>query len=529
MTDPILQALQETDDPQEKAAIVAEAIFALLSTEAALAARRSVILHWFDQAIVEALLEDRELTLAEMSNVYEQLLTLPFIDTIPSGLTFQNLTREGLIKQYSLSQPDLLQTAARLAAPHFEIREEDKKSGMEAFFCYLVAGEQEASKVLLNTFFDETSRHQDWQRLDSLFQLQEEAERLPFVQPIPRDERHYLLRGLIHRVQGNRVAALLDYKNALTINPRSTLAYTSRGTTYAELGRFGEALVDYNTALRLDKKFAQAYLGRGITYTKQGKYTEALKENDKAIQLGLRNAIVFLNKGDILIELGQYEDAVVAYDAALRLDTSSIGAYIGKGQAFNGLERYNDALAILEEALRLDLESVNAHISKGQALHGLERYSEALSAFEDAIRLNRNSAEAYRGKGRALSRLGRYGEASEAFEQANKLDLPQKDVADVTVDNEDVDEVRNKPQQRRRAVATNEGSMTFLGSTLTRSFREEDENAFFVHYHPYSAQRGSHPFWNEVSNSFAVLVVCIIIVISALIFHPPVRDCKRIR
>ena len=51
---------------------MAEAIFALLPAETALVARRCVILHWFDQAIIEALLEDRELTIDEMSNVYRQ-------------------------------------------------------------------------------------------------------------------------------------------------------------------------------------------------------------------------------------------------------------------------------------------------------------------------------------------------------------------------------------------------------------------------------------------------------------------------
>jgi tetratricopeptide (TPR) repeat protein len=210
-----------------------------------------------------------------------------------------------------------------------------------------------------------------------------------------------------------------------------------------------------------------------------------------------------------LIELGQYEDAVVAYDAVLRLDTSLINAYIGKGQAFNGLERYNDALAVLEEALRLDPESANVHISKGQALYGLERYMEALLTFDNALRLNRNSAEAYRGKGRTLSRLGRYAEASEVFEQANKLDPQHEDGAEVK---EDVEKIRNKPQQRHGSVTTGQDSKAFPGR-LTKPFRSS----------PHSAQRGAHPFWNVVSNSFAVLVVGIIIVVSVLIFHSSVR------
>ena len=383
MTDPILQSLQETNVPQEKAAILAEAIFALLPEEVAFVARRCAILHWFDQSLVEALLEDRELTLDEMSNVYGQLLTLPFIDTIPGGLTYQNLTREGLIKRYSITQPELLQTAARLAAPYFEMREEDKKSVMEAFFCYIVAGEYEASRELQDTLFEDASSNQDWQRLDSLIQIQEEAERLPFVQPVPRNEQQFLLQGLIHRIQGKREDAILDYKHALTLNPRSILAYVSRGTVYAEQDHFAEALADYNKALQFDENFAQVYQSRGNVYTKQGKYKEAFEDNAKAIQLGLCDDIVFISKGNILNKLGKYEDAVAAYDAALRINTASVNAYIGKGEALNRLERH----------------------------------AEALSAYNDAIHLDPNSSEAYRGKWQALNRL-----ASVAYKQAKFRD-----------------------------------------------------------------------------------------------------------
>ena len=106
-----------------------------------------------------------------------------------------------------------------LHPPYFEVREEDKKSVAEALFCYIVAGEQEASKALQKSLFEEASSRQDWHRLDSLLQLQEDAEQLSFVQSIPRSEQQLLLEGLIHRFQGKREAAILDYKNALTLNP----------------------------------------------------------------------------------------------------------------------------------------------------------------------------------------------------------------------------------------------------------------------------------------------------------------------
>jgi hypothetical protein len=51
-----------------------EAVFSDLSEEAALVARRCVILHWFDQSIAQALLQDAQLTESELQDVYEQLM-----------------------------------------------------------------------------------------------------------------------------------------------------------------------------------------------------------------------------------------------------------------------------------------------------------------------------------------------------------------------------------------------------------------------------------------------------------------------
>jgi len=65
--------------------------------------------------------------------VYEHLASLPFIEVVSWGLAFQDLTREGLLKRYTLTQQKLLKTAARLAAPAYAAQENEKIVA-EAFF-----------------------------------------------------------------------------------------------------------------------------------------------------------------------------------------------------------------------------------------------------------------------------------------------------------------------------------------------------------------------------------------------------------
>ena len=388
MSDSIFQLLPAISDPEGKAALIAETILSDLPVEVALVARRCVILHWFDQSIIEALLQDTPLTKNEVREVYKQLVLLPFIESLPWGRAFQNLTREGLLKQYATSQPDLLKSAANLAASAYEVHAEDEKIAGEAFFCYIVAGKVQSSLAIRDKLLEDAMSREDWRYIANLLQLQEEAEQLPFVKSSPLTAQDLLLRGFVHQIQGKLEASLMDYSRAIKINPNNALAYISRGAIYAEQQQYKKALTDYNHALNLDSSNVHAYIGRGSIYKEQERYREAL----------------------------------IDFDSVLWLDTNNITAYCNKGHIFNELGQYEEALAVFQQLLRLTSDIVNAYDGKGNALNKLGRFEEALAAYEEALKLDPYNADVYRGKGSVLSRLKRYEQASAAYEQARKLD-----------------------------------------------------------------------------------------------------------
>ena len=150
MDDSLLFELLTASKPEEKAAIVAEFIISKLSAETSLVARRCCVLHWFDETIVEVLLKDIPNTEGKANSIYEQIRSLPFVESLPWGLTFNSLTREGLLYRYTATQPELLRIAAQLAAPVYRVHIEDRKTIAEAFFCYVVAGETTLALELLD-------------------------------------------------------------------------------------------------------------------------------------------------------------------------------------------------------------------------------------------------------------------------------------------------------------------------------------------------------------------------------------------
>jgi len=260
MNHSVLQELLTVDDPTERAAIAAESVINTLPEEIALVARRCTLLHWFDQPLVEALLQFTPLAQSDAREVYERIISLPFIESLAWGASFHRLTREGLLKRYADSRAELLMTAANLAAPVYSVRAEDRSSRAEAFFCFLVAGNSELASALLDNLLEQAASRGNWRYISGLHRLQDEAEQFSFVEPLLLSKQQWILRGLAHRVQGELDAAILDYTHALEINPQNALCYLIRGTIYSEQERYEEALVDYQLAYELDQTNVQVYV-----------------------------------------------------------------------------------------------------------------------------------------------------------------------------------------------------------------------------------------------------------------------------
>jgi tetratricopeptide (TPR) repeat protein len=262
MDDALIQALQAAKNPEDKAALIAEASLSTLSDETARLARQCVLFHWFDESIVAALQQAVPPDAESAQDAYKQITSLPFVEQLPSGVAYQDLTRQGLLKHYAHTQPELLKNAAQVAALAYSASTENNRHATEALFCSLISGDS-ASNQHLNTLLEQAMNQQDWQQMEGLFRLQEEAEQLPFVEPLPRTEQYWMLRSIVDRVQDRLDAALLDYNHALTINPQNALAYINRSIIHRQQKHRMEALADYNEALRLDPALVQTYTDIG--------------------------------------------------------------------------------------------------------------------------------------------------------------------------------------------------------------------------------------------------------------------------
>ena len=86
-------------------------------------------------------------------------------------------------------------------------------------------------------------------------------------------------------------AAILDYNQAILINPNNPKAYYNRGLAYNRLGKSLQAVEDYSKAIQFNLNFADAYHNRGVTQFK-------LEEQEKGIADLIKAAELFRQQGN---------------------------------------------------------------------------------------------------------------------------------------------------------------------------------------------------------------------------------------
>lgn len=96
----------------------------------------------------------------------------------------------------------------------------------------------------------------------------------------------YLRRGLIFSYQRKAAPAILNFKTALKLDPKSNIALTLLGAIYFVDGQFDKALEQFNLMIDLELDPINGYLGRMKVMEALGRSDDAARDYQKAIELG---------------------------------------------------------------------------------------------------------------------------------------------------------------------------------------------------------------------------------------------------
>jgi tetratricopeptide (TPR) repeat protein len=102
-----------------------------------------------------------------------------------------------------------------------------------------------------------------------------------------------------------------------------TLLYSWRAGSWLGKGDYRRAIVDYSEAIRLDPRYPHAYNYRGLAYFQERDYDRALADYDEAIRLDPKYAHAYENRFALWSQRRDFGRAIADFDAASRLEPES--------------------------------------------------------------------------------------------------------------------------------------------------------------------------------------------------------------
>lgn len=198
--------------------------------------------------------------------------------------------------------------------------------------------------------------------------------------------------------------------------------YLASGDRYAAQGKLREAVIDYRNAIQVDPGFGEARAKLAAAYEKLGDGSNALNEYVRAADLLPNDIALQLTAGSYLMAARRIDDALVRADAVLKVQPDNVEAHVLRGNALGGLDDLDRALAEMEEALRLDPSRGATYTQLGIVETARGRLAQAEAAFKRAVEL----APKWVGGQLALANFywaaGRLPQAEQALEAALSLE-----------------------------------------------------------------------------------------------------------
>lgn len=148
-----------------------------------------------------------------------------------------------------------------------------------------------------------------------------DAQRLQASSADEKRSSAYVARGLHNYDKENFARALLDYTEAIRIEPKSLLAHYYRGFLHYEMGNFKQAIADLDVVIRLEPKNREirAYLVRGHAQAEIGQRDRALADYAEVIRQALTNAEGRGMRADAYKARGEYAAASAEYAKARQM------------------------------------------------------------------------------------------------------------------------------------------------------------------------------------------------------------------
>lgn len=258
----------------------------------------------------------------------------------------------------------------------------------------------------------------------------------------PKLAAFYYNRGCLHYDKSHFDAAIMEFKQSLTVKPDVSSVYFMLAASYESKKMTEEAVVSYQKAIEIDPKNIAAVSSLCEIYLKKNDYAQALnliKKIDRIVfgderlkelkaSVSLEAATDLVSKGNNVFLAGDIPGGIALVQEALAYKHDFAFAYYTLGFFDVMQHKEKEAIERLKVALRIDPKFFLAHKLLADIYVKEGRYDEAIQEYREGLKGNEQDASIYNDLGILLDRLERYEEAIRYLKKSVELDPDDLDI-----------------------------------------------------------------------------------------------------
>lgn len=198
--------------------------------------------------------------------------------------------------------------------------------------------------------------------------------------------------------------------------------FLQRGELALDEEKYDEAVIEYRNALQIDPNNGPAHFSLARSYTALQKLKEAYWELHEAVRLDPDNIDARLSFAQFSQLARDYEEVLVQAEEILELEPSRASAFTLRAEAYAALERYDEAEVAFESAIDNSIaENVGLHLENMVRFQNRRGDFAAARPYLDRQIEAQPTMRAYAALGRHLTRIGEIDEAEKALFKSREI------------------------------------------------------------------------------------------------------------
>ena len=160
---------------------------------------------------------------------------------------------------------------------------------------------------------------------------------------------------------------------------------------YMAAGEYPKAIIEYKNALKIEPRSAELQYQLGQAYSKNGQLQQAFPSFRKAVELSPDYAPAQLALGRLYLGAKRFDDATKAAQAVLAKDPENAGANVLLAQVYATNENIPEAITVLQKVVEQHPDSTTAYLNLGVLYVAQGKRDVALQQFQRAVAIDPKS------------------------------------------------------------------------------------------------------------------------------------------